>query len=71
MAGDMGGKAAEHKIAEGMADAGKGEKGKAGGDAAKGQRGHGSDPTNVGRDMAESGSGTAGKREESDQGSRA
>ena len=69
MAGDMGGKAAEHKIAEGMADAGKGEKSKAGGDAAKGRGGHGSDPTNVGRDMAESGSSAGGGGKEPNRGS--
>jgi hypothetical protein len=63
MANDTGSKAAKDKIAEGMAESGKGEKGKAGGDAAKGQHGHGSDPSNVGRDMAESseGAGTGGQ----------
>jgi hypothetical protein len=48
-------KTAKDKIAEGMAEAGKGEAGKVTGDAAKGQRGHGADAGEVGRDMAEAG----------------
>ena len=62
MAGDD--QAAKDRIEQGMSKSGKQEKGKAGGDAAKGQRGHGADPSNVGRDMAKSGSGGGGTKEQ-------
>jgi hypothetical protein len=67
MATRTGDKAAEDRIAEGMAEAGTGEQRKTGGDAAKGQRGHGADPANVGRDMAESAESGAGKSGGADQ----
>jgi hypothetical protein len=47
-------KRAKERIAKGMDEAGKLEKGKAGGDAMAGRPGHGSDAANVARDMAES-----------------
>jgi hypothetical protein len=47
------------EIAKGMADAGKDEVGKAGGEAAKkGGRGHGADPGKISQGMSEAGSGT-------------
>ena len=48
------------EIAKGMADAGKDEVGKAGGEAAgKGHRGHGADPGKISQGMSEAGPGTA------------
>ena len=47
------------EIAKGMAEAGKDEVGKAGGEAArKGGRGHGADPGKISQGMSEAGSGT-------------
>src|SRR4051794_19642586 len=47
------------EIAKGMAETGKGEVGKAGGEAAlKGRRGHGADPGKISQGMSEAGSGT-------------
>ena len=47
-------KQAKEQIAEGMGESGKKEKGKTGGDAMTGGRGHGADPAHIGRDMSES-----------------
>ena len=47
----------KEEIAKGMAEAGKGEVGKAGGEAVKkGGRGHGADPGKISQGMAEAGS---------------
>jgi hypothetical protein len=49
----------KEEIAKGMAEAGKDEVGKAGGEAAlKGRRGHGADPGKISQGMSEAGSGT-------------
>ena len=49
----------KEEIAKGMAEAGKDEVGKAGGEAAgKGHRGHGADPGKISQGMSEAGSGT-------------
>src|SRR3954466_15416931 len=49
----------KEEIAKGMAEAGKGEVGKAGGEAArKGGRGHGADPGKISQGMSEAGWGT-------------
>ena len=49
----------KEEIAKGMAEAGKGEVGKAGGETAmKGGRGHGANPGKISQGMAEAGSGT-------------
>src|SRR3954447_23670600 len=48
----------KEEIAKGMAEAGKGEVGKTGGEAArKGGRGHGADPGKISQGMSEAGSG--------------
>jgi hypothetical protein len=48
----------KEEIAKGMAEAGKGEVGKAAGEAVKkGGRGHGADPGKISQGMAEAGSG--------------
>ena len=49
----------KEEIATGIAEAGKDEVGKAGGEAAlKGRRGHGADPGKISQGMSEAGSGT-------------
>lgn len=49
----------KEEIAKGMAEAGKDELGKAGGEAAlKGRRGHGADPGRMSQGMSEAGAGT-------------
>ena len=49
----------KEEIAKGMAEAGKDELGKAGGEAAlKGRRGHGADPGKISQGMSEADSGT-------------
>ncbi|MGE3290053.1 MAG: hypothetical protein AB7I59_18875 [Geminicoccaceae bacterium] len=50
-------KQVKERIAQGMDEVGKQEKGKTGGDAMAGKPGHGSDAANIGRDMAESSAG--------------
>ena len=58
-AGRKSDQGSKEEIAKGMAEAGKDEVGKAGGEAAgKGDRGHGADPGKISRGMSESGSGT-------------
>src|SRR3954452_21431694 len=58
-AGRKSDQGSKEEIAKGMAEAGKGEVGKAGGEAAgKGSRGHGADPGKISQGMAEAGSGT-------------
>src|SRR4051794_33221975 len=58
-AGRKSDQGSKEEIAKGMAEAGKGEVGKAGGEAAgKGGRGHGADPGKISQGMSEAGSGT-------------
>ena len=52
------GRGSKEEIAKGMAEAGKDELGKAGGEAAlKGRPGHGADPGKISQGMSEAGSG--------------
>jgi hypothetical protein len=68
MAGQKNDQAAKDEIAQGMAEAGKGEVKGSRGKAGKGQHGHGADPSKLTEGMAEAGSGsnqesgTSGKR---------
>ena len=55
--GEQGG--SKGKIAAGMAEAGRDEVGKAGGEAGKGEHGHGADPGKLAQGMAEAGAGAA------------
>ena len=48
----------KEEIAKGMAEAGQGEVGKIGGEAALKGRGHGADPGKISQGMSEAGSGT-------------
>src|SRR4051795_11262191 len=58
-AGRKSDQGSKEEIAKGMAEAGKDEVGKAGGEAAlKGRRGHGADPGKISQGMSEAGSGT-------------
>jgi hypothetical protein len=59
MAGRKGDQGSKGRIAKGMAEAGQDEIGKAGGEAGKGEHGHGADPGKLAQFMAEAGSGTA------------
>jgi hypothetical protein len=56
MAENKSDQGAKDKMKKGMAEAGKGQG--TGGDAGKGQPGHGADPGKLAEGMAESGSGT-------------
>ena len=55
MAGKKGDQDSKEKIATGMDEAGRGEVGKAGGEAGKGEHGHGADPGKLAQGMAEAG----------------
>jgi hypothetical protein len=58
-AGKKSEQGSKEEIAKGMAEAGKDEVGKAGGEAAKkGGRGHGADPGKISQGMSEAGAGT-------------
>jgi hypothetical protein len=50
-------KQVKERIAQGMDEVGRQEKGKTGGDAMAGTPGHGSDAANIGRDMSDSSAG--------------
>ena len=56
MAGTKSDRDSKEEIAQGMSEAGKGEKGKVHGEAGKGQHGHGADPDKLGQGMSEAGS---------------
>jgi hypothetical protein len=59
MAGRKGEQGSKGKIAKGMAEAGQDEVGKAGGETAKGEHGHGADPGKLAQGMAEAGAAAA------------
>jgi hypothetical protein len=56
MAGTKSDRDSKEEIAQGMSEAGKGEKGKVHGEAGKGQHGHGADPSKLEQGMSEAGS---------------
>jgi hypothetical protein len=65
MVGQTNDQAAKDKMAQGMAEAGKGEVKGSRGKAGKGQHGHGADPDKLTEGMSEAGSGVPTGGEES------